>query len=102
MLDLERTTISVMLVLDFGSPFPEPAISFCTFVAPLRKRHLKHKPDKTEALRAHTTERIRQALHTGSIESQNFYRRFFRDDSDISSCSSLSEDDLHLEGRAPP
>ena len=44
----------------------------------------------TFVLRMMTRDKLWRSLHEGSRASRNFHRRYFRDDSDVSSCTSLS------------
>ena len=71
-----------------------------TLSAPPRKRHLKPKHTKDSALASYSTELLRKCLHTESKQSRNWFRCYFRDDSDISSCTSLSDSDAGAEGNA--
>ena len=82
------------------TPAPRATERYGTLSAPPRKRHLKPKHTKDSALAAYSTELLRKCLDTGSKQSRNWFRRYFRDDSDISSCTSLSDSEAGAEGDA--
>ena len=58
-------------------------------ISSVKKRHTKHKKVGYDIFAAYN-DKLWRSLHEGSRASRNFYRRYFREDSDVSSCTSLS------------